>query len=1694
MSFFRRHPPHPDDIDSTDEEDLNNAIDPNLRLRTVRTAASTIAESVRSEQRAERRKKKNRQQTKKGKSFRFNRSLSKSTGSDAAARLTQSTTSTQASGRNSAVRRNVYVNMPLNAEELDSSGQPHARFVRNKVRTSKYTPLTFLPKNLYEQFRRVANLYFLVLVLIQVFPIFGAAAPQVAMVPLVLIITITAIKDGIEDYRRASLDNEVNNSAATKLGDWRNVNTRNNSRTFFQRLFGLNKPGTVSKGVKKLREKEMSEGNRIVLSKMSSFDESQSTIGNSSIAVNRLDDIQSVASHGDPEHVYPPPRQSMTALAIDEVGQRDRGNSFASQAASVRSRASMGVVDWNRHTRGTARWERTLWKKLEVGDIVLLRDNDQVPADIVVLSTSDAEGLCYVETKNLDGETNLKPRKSLRATATISSEEDLEHANFVLDSEPPHANLYLYNGVLRYNNPDGEEKMEPVSINELLLRGCALRNTQWVIGLVVFTGPDTKIMLNGGATPSKRSKIERETNFNVVMNFIVLLFMCIITAVVSGLLEARTGTSADFFEIGAEPTNLPAVNAIVTFASCLIAFQNIVPISLYISIEIVKTIQAYFISQDIDMYYEPYDTNCVPKTWNISDDLGQIEYIFSDKTGTLTQNVMEFQKCSIHGISYGEGVTEAQKGAAARDGVPFEDPAEQTARLTALKEQMLDRMGRAFKNRYLLPEKLTLISPQLAKDLADRNAPQRNHLIAFFRALAICHTVLAERSDEENPYKLEFKAESPDEAALVAAARDVGFPFLSRTNASIDIEVMGQRESYTPLRVLEFNSTRKRMSVIVRNPEGNLILYTKGADSVIYQRLAEDHDPEIKAATTRDMENYANGGLRTLCIAYRPISEEEYMEWSRVYDAAASAIKDRDEALDKANEQIEHSLHILGATALEDKLQEGVPEAIETLHQAGIKLWILTGDKLQTAIEIGYSCNLLKQDMDVMILSADSAEKTRSLIEAGLNKIASVLGPPTLDIRKRGFVPGQNASFAVVIDGDTLRFALDPSLKELFLNLGSQCETVVCCRVSPAQKALTVKLVKEGRNALSLAIGDGANDVAMIQEANIGCGLFGLEGSQAAMSADYAFGQFRFLTKLLLVHGRWSYQRIADMHSNFFYKNVIWTFAMFWYLFYNSFDATYLYEYTFILLYNVVFTSLPVIVLGAFDQDVNAKASLAFPQLYIRGIRGLEYTKLKFWLYMFDGFYQSAVVFFIPYLTWQLGLPVSWNGKAYESHADFGTVVSVAAIFAADIYVGINIRYWTVITWVVVFGSMLVMVIWIAIYSLFNSMDFNDEVVVLYGSITFWVTLLLSVVLAVGPRFIVKYVSSAYYPLDRDIIREAWVAGDLKDQLGISHRDPRKNKTFLTPSDEKIVPGMSSSADLEATAMFQRPHARSTSELSTTYVGNGVDEDSRGAYVVAGTDTPSNGTPRMGRSLNYGNGGMDSGPSSPPSYIVTSPDSPPQHGFVPPPQPSTSTSTSAELIPSSSSNSPALSPVGSYYSASDLPPASPLPPARWSTLGTPTQSQSFSAAMLRNRDRGHNPNMSSVDETPVVLNRSNSTGTAPSAGTSRSRLLNPYGSQNSSRLGRANEVVHEGEYELEDRSGGVGGNRPALESLPTQGSSMSHRTGDTAYATASEGGDSTILGDVLDSMEDEGQDHDPNFRSESRTSYDSGYAGHGVAL
>lgn len=923
-----------------------------------------------------------------------------------------------------------------------------------------------------------------------------------------------------------------------------------------------------------------------------------------------------------------PQTHNTDSLPVPGTPRPDTRLSYNADQPDALERVQGDLINHDRPTNGGARFHKDHWKNVQVGDFVRLYNDDELPADIIVLSTSDPDGACYVETKNLDGETNLKVRTALRCGRTLKHARDCEKAEFSIESEAPQPNLYKYNGAINWKQKvHGIEKemSEPISIDNVLLRGCNMRNTDWVLGIVVFTGHDTKIMMNAGITPSKRARIARELNFNVICNFGILLVMCLIAAIVNGIAWGKSDASQAFFEYGSIGGSA-GLTGFITFWAAVIVFQNLVPISLYISLEFVRTLQAIFIYSDVEMYYDVIDQPCVPKSWNISDDVGQIEYIFSDKTGTLTQNVMEFKKATINGQPYGEAYTEAQAGMQKRMGIDVVvEGAKARREIAEAKVRALKGLRRIHDNPFLHDEEVTFIAPDFVEDLANEGQfgePQAKANEHFMLALALCHTVISEHVPGDPP-KIVFKAQSPDEAALVATARDMGFTVLGATSDGIKLNVMGEEIHYPILNTIEFNSSRKRMSAIVKFPDGTIRLFCKGADSVIYSRLKRGEQQELRKTTAEHLEMFAREGLRTLCIAERILPEAEYLEWRNEHDKAATALQDREEKLEEVASKIEQELSLLGGTAIEDRLQDGVPDTIALLGQAGIKLWVLTGDKVETAINIGFSCNLLNNDMELIHVKvnedesgATPDEEFLATIEKELDQHLQTFGITGSDedlkaARKNHEAPAP--THAIVIDGFTLRWVLHETLVQKFLLLCKQCKSVLCCRVSPAQKAAVVAMVKTGLDVMTLSVGDGANDVAMIQEADVGVGIAGVEGRQAVMSSDYAIGQFRFLQRLILVHGRWSYRRLAESISNFFYKNMIWTWSIFWFQCFCDFDITYLMEYTYILMFNLFFTSVPVVLMGVLDQDVSDAVSLAVPELYRRGIERMEWTQTKFW-------------------------------------------------------------------------------------------------------------------------------------------------------------------------------------------------------------------------------------------------------------------------------------------------------------------------------------------------------------------------------------------------------------------------------------------------------------------------------------------------
>jgi phospholipid-transporting ATPase len=846
--------------------------------------------------------------------------------------------------------RIIYLNNPPANKEN--------KYMSNHVSTAKYNVVTFLPKFLFEQFSKYANLFFLFTAGLQQIPNISPTNKYTTIGPLLVVLAVSAVKELIEDYRRKTADKSLNLARARVL----------------------------------------------------------------------------------------------------------RGSSF----------------------------QDTKWVDVAVGDIVRVESEDPFPADLVLLASSEPEGLCYIETANLDGETNLKIKQAIPETSTLVSPTELSRLGGKLRSEQPNSSLYTYEATLTMQAGGGEKEL-PLQPDQLLLRGATLRNTPWIYGVVVFTGHETKLMRNATATPIKRTAVERQLNTQILMLVGILLSLGICGSAGDLIIRATQG---DQLVYAGYTYVFPVSQFFLDMITYWVLFSALVPISLFVTIEVVKYYHATLISDDLDMYYDKTDTPAVCRTSSLVEELGQVQYVFSDKTGTLTCNQMEFKQCSISGIQYAEEVPEDRR-ATIQDGI---------------------EVGIHDFNR--LRENLKTHESQVAI----------HHFLAL---LATCHTVIPERTEEKGG-KIKYQAASPDEGALVEGAVLMGYQFTTRKPRSVQVTVEGQELEYELLAVCEFNSTRKRMSAIFRCPDNKIRCYCKGADTVILERLNKDN-PHVEA-TLQHLEEYASEGLRTLCLAMREIPDHEFQEWWKIFDKAQTTVSgDRAEELDKAAEIIERDFYLLGATAIEDRLQDGVPETIHVLQEAGIKVWVLTGDRQETAINIGMSCKLISEDMTLLIVNEDTVTATRDNIQKKIDAIRTQ-GDGVIEIE----------SLALVIDGKSLTYALEKDMEKLFLDLAVMCKAVICCRVSPLQKALVVKLVKRHLKSILLAIGDGANDVSMIQAAHIGVGISGVEGLQAARSADVAIAQFRFLRKLLLVHGSWSYQRISKVILYSFYKNIVLYMTQFW--------------------------------------------------------------------------------------------------------------------------------------------------------------------------------------------------------------------------------------------------------------------------------------------------------------------------------------------------------------------------------------------------------------------------------------------------------------------------------------------------------------------------------------------------------------------
>ena len=604
-------------------------------------------------------------------------------------------------------------------------------------------------------------------------------------------------------------------------------------------------------------------------------------------------------------------------------------------------------------------------------------------------------------------------------------------------------------------------------------------------------------------------------------------------------------------------------------------------------------------------------------------------------------------------------------------------------------------------------------------------------------------------------------------------------------------------EKMEVLAILDFDNVRKRMSVIVRLATGEIRLYCKGADNVIFERSSQKSQ-ELKDTISRQLKFFAKDGLRTLVVAQKDLSQTEFDEWSEAHTQANLSLEERDEKLSEVYEQIERDMVLLGATAIEDKLQDGVPETIASLAEANIKLWVLTGDKQETAINIGFSAHILTNDMrNIFIIEGTCFEDVERELKTAQAELKSAI---------------KKNRFGFVISGSSLKFALDKPLSELFLRVTSLCQAVICCRVTPLQKSTIVTLVKNAKDVTTLAIGDGANDVGMIQAAHIGVGISGREGQQAVLASDFSFAQFRFLERLLLVHGRWSYLRMAKFLRYFFYKNFAFTWCHVWYGFFNGFSANAVFEPYYIALYNLLFTSTPVVLMGILDQDVTDQYLLKYPRLYIAGQKGILFNKYSFFFSLLKGAIISLVLFFICFGSFYYNI---YQGTGWETDTAFYFFLAITFPLTAivNIQIGFDMEYWTFLAFIVNIGSILVWFPYVLIITSFplytaapywlSGFPFVFSAELVLGNTTFWLNSCLAIAVCILPMMMFRF-------LYRDI--KPSLADDVQKEM----TKDRVSKTPLIFIREKIAKQKTFPRDALRFAGYAFSHEKGFGDLITT--------------------------------------------------------------------------------------------------------------------------------------------------------------------------------------------------------------------------------------------------------------------------------------
>ena len=837
---------------------------------------------------------------------------------------------------------------------------------------------------------------------------------------------------------------------------------------------------------------------------------------------------------------------------------------------------------------------------LNIGDIIELNKDSRVPADIIVLKTfnDSGENQAFIRTDQLDGETDWKLRKA-PSVSQNKSERDIVNINGYIEYEPPSKLIYNFQGVLKYQSDQGIIQKEPLNLENTMWASTVVAS-QKIIGIIIYTGKETRAQMNSSTPKYKFGVLDKELN-RLNMYLAVIMFVLSLVLII-----------------------LKGFNILV-FIKFIILFCAIIPIALRVNMDVSKTWFSYVITKDEKI------KGTIARNSTIPEELGRIAYVFSDKTGTLTKNEMVFKNIATESEIFDQESFNDLKDILSDEcnlyDAPLMDVVNYNNSLENNDNEIIDT------NSSNIPKVKTM----------KRKRRERSKLIRdLITSMVLCNNV--------TPTDNGFQASSPDEIALVKFAESLNMVLTHRTDKTIQLrDAANNMEDFDILANFPFSSDTKRMGIILRNKKHNhIIFYLKGAENVMTKFVKKEYIGYIK----ENAENLAVKGLRTLVLTQKIISPFEYSKWEQEYEEASTSMINRKEKMAEVVSKLENDMEFLCVTGVEDLLQDDVVTTIDNLRNAGMKVWMLTGDKVETATCISISAGFkdkkqkiftIKYDdlldyNDISLMDSNNDININNSINnnSGNNKDQEkeIVLDKELNMRiekLRKLFNEYNTKIITdphlfIIDGDSLDIALK-HLEREFFETSMQALSVVCCRCSPTQKRIIVKTIKKYTDARTAAVGDGGNDVAMIQEADVGIGIEGKEGLQASMAADYSIKEFKTLSILLLWWGRLTYKNTSTVANFVIHRGLIISFNQFIFSLVFYYNAVPLYNGMLCLGYSTIFTALPSITL-LLDQDVKLDYVLKFPSLYKVLLKGRELNFKSFLWWVFKSIFQSSVIMF----------------------------------------------------------------------------------------------------------------------------------------------------------------------------------------------------------------------------------------------------------------------------------------------------------------------------------------------------------------------------------------------------------------------------------------------------------------------------------